>query len=136
MNCSAGKVLSATARDIAKDAVWHIDVDERDRVRMRYQRTAEEIEQRIVGLLTAHASGGWQPIEAWDLKKHGHHVIGWHPGGYGVAEYRFYEDGGWHVAAFNGMRIKRQPQKWQPLPRSPVFDSDDAAETSHESGSA
>jgi hypothetical protein len=71
--------------------------------------------------------GEWQPIETWSLKEHGHHVIGWHPGGFGVAEYRFYEEGGWQVAAFNGQRIKRKPQKWQPMPRSPIFDRDDDA---------
>lgn len=48
---SKPSLSSTEAEDIARDIVWHIDLDEHDRIKGRFARSYAEIEKRIVDLI-------------------------------------------------------------------------------------
>lgn len=71
--------------------------------------------------------GAWHSIENWRLDRDGPHVLGYRDGEFGVAEYRFFQEGGWSVAAFNGQIIRRAPEVWRPMPKQPKYPTDEVA---------
>lgn len=76
-------------------------------------------DKRAMACAECAYNNGWRLIERWDRDKHGPHVLGFHAGRYGVAEYRYFHEGGWQVASFNGQVIKQIPEMWRPLPTPP-----------------